>query len=233
MNYADIRSECVQANKELQALGLIDLTFGNVSVLDVDAGIFAIKPSGVPYDTLQPEHMVIVDLEGKVVEGDLRPSSDEPTHRRLFIELGHRGIRSVVHTHSRGAVSFAQAERGIPCLGTTHSDYFHGEVPVTRAMTPEEVAGAYEWETGKVIVELFGKIDPLEVTAALVRNHGPFVWGASGAKAVETALALEIVADMALKTLALNPNAAGAPPHLLDKHYYRKHGSGAYYGQAK
>ncbi|MBK1876349.1 L-ribulose-5-phosphate 4-epimerase AraD [Pelagicoccus mobilis] len=231
MNYKDIREECVAANKELQSLGLIDITFGNVSVLDPAAGVFAIKPSGVPYDALTPEQMVLLDLEGKVVEGDLRPSSDEPTHRRLFIELGDKGITSVVHTHSRNAVGFAQAERSIPCLGTTHCDYFRGPVPVTRAMTVEEVEGAYEWETGNVIVELFSEVNPLEVTAALVRNHGPFVWGKNGAKAVETAFALEIVADMAAKTLALNPEAAGAPAHLLKKHYDRKHGPGAYYGQ--
>ncbi len=231
MNYKEIREECVAANKELQSLGLIDITFGNVSVLDPAAGVFAIKPSGVPYDALTPEQMVIVDLEGKIVEGDLRPSSDEPTHRRLFIELGDKGITSVVHTHSRNAVGFAQAERSIPCLGTTHCDYFRGAVPVTRAMTVEEVEGAYEWATGNVIVELFSEVNPLEVTAALVRNHGPFVWGKSGAKAVETAFALEIVADMAAKTLALNPSAAGAPAPLLKKHYDRKHGPGAYYGQ--
>lgn len=231
MNYKDIREECVAANKELQSLGLIDITFGNVSVLDPVAGVFAIKPSGVRYDALTPEQMVIVDLEGKIVEGDLRPSSDEPTHRRLFIELGDKGITSVVHTHSRNAVGFAQAERSIPCLGTTHCDYFRGAVPVTRAMTVAEVEGAYEWETGNVIVELFSEVNPLEVTAALVRNHGPFVWGKNGAKAVEAAFALEIVADMAAKTLALNPAAAGAPEHLLKKHYDRKHGPGAYYGQ--
>lgn len=231
MNYKEIREECVAANKELQSLGLIDITFGNVSIFDPETRVFAIKPSGVPYDALTPEQMVIVDLEGKTVEGDLRPSSDEPTHRRLFIELGDKGITSVVHTHSRNAVGFAQAERGIPCLGTTHCDYFRGTVPVTRPMTEDEVAGAYEWETGNVIVELFSEVNPLEVNAALVRNHGPFVWGKNGAKAVETAFALEIVADMAAKTLALNPEAKGAPAHLLKKHYDRKHGPGAYYGQ--
>lgn len=233
MNYRSIRDECVLANKDLQAYGLIDLTFGNASVLDADAGVFAIKPSGVPYDILAPEHMVIVDLEGKVVEGDMRPSSDEPTHRRLFRELADRGVRSVAHTHSRNAVAFAQAERSIPCLGTTHCDYFRGSVPVTRPMTEAEVQGAYEWETGNVICELFAEVDPLERSAALVRNHGPFVWGESGAKAVEVALALEIVADMAAKTLALNPEAAGAPDYLRNKHFDRKHGAGAYYGQPK
>lgn len=231
MNYKDIREECVTSNKDLQALGLIDITFGNVSIYDAAAGVFAIKPSGVAYDVLEPEQMVIVDLEGKIVEGDLRPSSDEPTHRRLFIELGDKGITSVVHTHSRNAVGFAQAELSIPCFGTTHCDYFRGPVPVTRSMTVKEVEGAYEWETGNVIVELFSEVNPLEVSAALVRNHGPFVWGKSGAKAVETAFALEIVADMAAKTFALNPTAAGAPAHLLKKHYDRKHGPGAYYGQ--
>ena len=213
----------------MPATGLVDLTFGNVSVVDRRLGVFAIKPSGVEYDQLQPEDMVIVDFDGKVVDGKLRPSSDTPTHRRLL--LAFEGIHAVVHTHSRSAVAFAQAGLDLPCLGTTHCDYFHGPVPVTRTMTPEEVTGAYEWETGNVIVERFRGMNPLEVPAVLVRNHGPFAWGPSGAKAVETALALEIVADMALKTLALNPAAPPAPEHLLAKHFFRKHGPSAYYGQ--
>jgi L-ribulose-5-phosphate 4-epimerase len=174
--------------------------------------------------------MVILDYDGKVVEGDLRPSSDTPTHRCLFLHFP--GIRAVVHTHSRNAVAFAQAGVDLPCLGTTHCDYFNGAVPVTREMTPAEVGGEYEWETGKVIVERFAGINPLEVPAVLVRNHGPFAWGPSAAKAVETALALEIVADMAIKTLAINPGAPPAPAHLLAKHFTRKHGPSAYYGQA-
>jgi L-ribulose-5-phosphate 4-epimerase len=228
-DYHAIREECLAANLALPKTGLVDLTFGNVSVADPERRVFVIKPSGVGYDKLTAADMVILDFEGNIIEGNLRPSSDTPTHRCLF--LNFPGIRSVVHTHSRNAVAFAQAGIDLPCLGTTHCDYFHGSVPVTRTMTPEEVGGDYEWETGKVIVERFAGIDPLDVPAVLVRNHGPFVWGASGAKAVETAQALEIVADMALKTLSLNPSAAPAPPHLLEKHFSRKHGPSAYYGQ--
>lgn len=230
MSYQSIREECLAANLALPKTGLVDLTFGNVSVADPERRVFAIKPSGVDYDKLEASHMVILDFDGNIIEGSFRPSSDTPTHRCLF--LNFPGIRSVVHTHSRSAVAFAQAGMDLPCLGTTHCDYFHGPVPVTRTMTPEEVAGEYEWETGKVIVERFAGIDPIHVPAVLVRNHGPFAWGPSAAKAVETALALEIVADMALKTLSLNPSAAPAPPHLLQKHFFRKHGPSAYYGQS-
>lgn len=229
-DYQAIREECLAANLALPKTGLVDLTFGNVSVADPDRRVFAIKPSGVDYDQLSAANMVILDYDGTVLEGDFRPSSDTPTHRLLFREFA--GIRSVVHTHSRSAVAFAQAGVDLPCLGTTHGDYFHGPVPVTRAMTPAEVAGDYEWETGKVIVERFDGIDPRDVPAVLVRNHGPFAWGSSGAKALETALALEIVADMAIKTLAINPQASPAPQHLLDKHFSRKHGPDAYYGQS-
>lgn len=230
-DYQDLREECLQANLDLPKTGLVDLTFGNVSVADPDRRIFAIKPSGVGYGALRPEHMVILDFEGNLVEGNLRPSSDAPTHRCLF--LNFPGIRSVVHTHSRSAVAFAQAAMDLACFGTTHCDYFHGPVPVTRIMTPEEVGGEYEWETGKVIVERFRDLNPLDIPAVLVRNHGPFAWGPSAAKAVETALALEIIADMALKTFSLNPLALPAPHHLLEKHFFRKHGPGAYYGQSE
>jgi len=232
MRYREIREECCAANLALPRTGLVDLTFGNVSVLDAAAGVFAIKPSGVAYADLRPEDMVAVDLEGTVVEGRLRPSSDTPTHRRLFLAFADAGVRSVVHTHSRCAVAFAQAGREIPCLGTTHADHFHGAVPVTRAMTPEEIRGAYEWETGNVIVERFEGADPLDCPAALVHAHGPFVWNLSAAKAVEYAEALEIVADMAIKTCSLAPNRESIPKALLDKHFQRKHGSGAYYGQS-
>ncbi len=229
--YQAIQEECCEANRLLPATGLVDLTFGNVSVFDPDAAVFAIKPSGVPYPDLKPADMVVLDLEGTLVEGELRPSSDTPTHRRLF--QAFPGVRSVVHTHSRFAVSFAQAARDIPALGTTHADYFFGPVPVTRDMTPEEIETAYEWETGNVIVERFQDLDPLHVPAVLVRNHGPFAWGSSGAKAVETAQALEIVAQMALQALQLNPQAPTLPDALLRKHFLRKHGPGAYYGQGK
>ena len=230
-SYRDIQEECCEANISLAGLGLVDLTFGNVSVADPQAGVFAIKPSGVGYAGIKPEQMVVVDYEGNVVEGALRPSSDTPTHRRLFLAFPE--IRAIVHTHSREAVAFAQAGRGIPCLGTTHADYFYGEVPVTRPLTPEEIASAYEWETGNVIVERFDGIDPMQVSAVLVHSHGPFAWGPSGAKAVENAQALEIVAAMARHTLQLTPGMPPIPKALMDKHFFRKHGAGAYYGQGK
>jgi len=225
-----LREECWEANRRLPATGLVDLTFGNVSVLDRDEDVFAIKPSGIDYETLRPADIVLVSLAtGKSVEKGLRPSSDTPTHRRLF--QAFTGVNAIVHTHSRHAVAFAQAGRGIPCLGTTHADYFHGEIPVTRVMTPEEVGGDYEWETGKVIIERFQGLKPLEVPAVLVNGHGPFAWAGSATKAVENARALEIVAEMAWKTLSLQPQAPPLPRHLLDKHHSRKHGAGAYYGQ--
>jgi L-ribulose-5-phosphate 4-epimerase len=227
--YHELKEECYKANMALPKWGLVDLTFGNVSVMDRKRGIFGIKPSGVDYPRLSPEDIVVVDLEGKQIDGKLRPSSDTATHRCLY--QAFPGIRAVVHTHSRHAVAFAQAGRGIPCLGTTHADYFYGEVPVTRPMTPEEIASAYEWETGNVIVERFKTLDPLQVPAVLVHGHGPFAWGPSGAKAVENAFALEIVAEMALKALQLNPHAQPLDQSLLDKHFLRKHGTGAYYGQ--
>ena len=229
MNYHDIQEECYEANLLLPKYGLVDLTFGNVSVLDRAGGVFGIKPSGVDYASLTPADIVLVDLAGQQVGGTLRPSSDTPTHQRLF--QAFPDIRAVVHTHSRHATAFAQAGRGIPCLGTTHADYFHGEVPVTRPMTPPEVAGAYEWETGNVIIERFRDLDPTQISAVLVHGHGPFVWGPSGPKAVEIALALELVAEMTLKALQLNPTATPISQALLDKHFLRKHGPGAYYGQ--
>jgi L-ribulose-5-phosphate 4-epimerase len=229
MSYRTIQDECYEANLQLPKFGLVDLTFGNVSVIDRAGGIFGIKPSGVDYAKLKPDDIILIDLEGRQVGGALRPSSDTPTHRRLFQAFA--GIRAVVHTHSRNAVSFAQAGKPIPCFGTTHADYFYGEVPVTRPMTPEEVQSAYEWETGNVIVERFQNLDPAQVSAVLVHGHGPFAWGPSGAKAVENALALEIVAEMARKALQINPAAEPISQALLDKHFLRKHGPGAYYGQ--
>ena len=227
--YTGLREECWSANRRLPVLGLADLTFGNVSVLDRDSGVFAIKPSGVDYAKLTPDDLVLLDLDGNVVEGTLRPSSDTPTHRRLL--QAFPGIRAVVHTHSRHATSFAQAGRAIPCLGTTHADYFYGEVPVTRPMTESEVASAYELETGNVIVERFASLGPEEVPAVLVHGHAPFVWGPTTAKALETAQALEIIAEMAFKTLQINPSAVPISAHLLNKHFKRKHGGDAYYGQ--
>ncbi len=227
--FTELKHECYEANLTLPKFGLVDLTFGNVSVIDRSRGVFGIKPSGVDYAKLTPEDIVLVDLEGKQVEGKYRPSSDTATHRRLFLAFPE--IRAVVHTHSRNAVSFAQAGQGIPCLGTTHADYFYGEIPATRPMTPAEISGAYEWETGNVIVERFAKLDPRNVPAVLVHGHGPFAWGPSGAKAVENAFALEIVAETALNALRLNPKAEPISQALLDKHFLRKHGFSAYYGQ--
>jgi L-ribulose-5-phosphate 4-epimerase len=228
-NYDDIKAECYEANLLLPEFKLIDLTFGNVSVADSERQVFAVKPSGVDYSTMKVDDMVVVDFEGNIIEGSLRPSSDTPTHCRLF--QAFTGIRSVVHTHSRNAVAFAQAGRGIPCLGTTHADYFYGEVPVTRPMTAEEIQSAYERETANVIVERFNDLDPKQVCAVLVHSHGPFVWGPSGKKAVENAFALEIIAEMALKAIQLNPQVQPISSHLLGKHFLRKHGPASYYGQ--
>jgi L-ribulose-5-phosphate 4-epimerase len=230
MPYQELKAECYEANLLLPNYRLIDLTFGNVSVADQDHGVFAIKPSGVDYTQLTTEDIAVVDFDGKVVEGALRPSSDTPTHRRLF--QAFRNVRSIVHTHSRNAVAFAQAGLGIPCVGTTHADYFYGEIPVTRPMTDQEIKLDYEWQTGNVIVERFQHLNPEEICAVLVNGHGPFAWGPNGAKAVENARALEIVAEIAYKALRLNPEATPISPALLHKHFFRKHGKDAYYGQS-
>jgi L-ribulose-5-phosphate 4-epimerase len=225
----ELRREAYEANIALPRLGLINLTFGNASAVDRRQGIFAIKPSGVPYEDLSPDSMVLVDMEGKTVEGKLRPSSDAPTHRCLF--LSFEAIGGVVHTHSSHATAFAQAGRAIPNLGTTHADYFNGEVPVTRRMTEAEIAGAYEWETGRVIVETLSGRSVEELPGVLVYRHAPFSWGASAAKAVENSVAIECVAHMALMTLSLAPDISPIEPELLRRHFFRKHGAGAYYGQ--
>ncbi|MEJ6731697.1 MAG: L-ribulose-5-phosphate 4-epimerase AraD [Opitutaceae bacterium] len=227
----ELKREAYEANLALPAQGLINLTFGNASAIDRDKGIFAIKPSGVDYAALTPEQMVLVDLEGNQVEGDLRPSSDTPTHRRLF--LAFESIGGVVHTHSTHATSFAQAGRAIPIFGTTHADYFYGDIPVTRKMTAAEIGdGAYEWETGNVIVEKLSDHDPADFPAVLVNRHAPFTWGDSVAKAVEVAVAVEYIAHMALMSLQLEPNLPTIEPELLNKHFKRKHGPDAYYGQS-
>ena len=230
-SYAELKREAYEANVALPRHGLINLTFGNASAVDRARAVFAIKPSGVDYARLTPEDMVVVDLEGRRVEGALNPSSDTPTHRRLF--LAFPGVGGVVHTHSSHATAFAQAGRPIPIFGTTHADYFDGEIPVTRKMTPEEIAGAYEWETGAVIVERFKDLDPADFPGVLVNRHAPFAWGPTVAKAVEAAVAMECIADMALMSLQLAPKLAPIEPELLAKHFKRKHGPGAYYGQAK
>jgi L-ribulose-5-phosphate 4-epimerase len=221
-----------RANVDLVESGLVVLTWGNVSGVDRAAGVMAIKPSGVSYAEMQPDDMVVVSLDtGEAVEGTLRPSSDTPTHLHLYRELD--AIGGVAHTHSSHAVSWAQAERDVPCLGTTHADHFYGPIPVTRRLRDEEIHGAYEHETGVVIVECLRTrgIDPVAMPGVLVAGHGPFAWGASARQAVENAIALEATARMALDTLRINPDAAGIGQALLDKHHERKHGAGAYYGQ--
>lgn len=229
----ELKREAYEANVALPRYGLINLTFGNASAVDRARGVFAIKPSGVDYAALRPEDMVVVALEdGRTVEGALRPSSDTPTHRRLL--LAFETIGGVVHTHSTHAVAFAQAGRAIPIYGTTHADYFAGDVPVTRPLDAAEIGGgAYEWETGNAIVELFagGGLDPRDYPAALVYRHGPFAWGATVAKAVEAAVAVECIAQMALLTRQLAPELPRIESALLEKHFGRKHGPGAYYGQ--
>jgi L-ribulose-5-phosphate 4-epimerase len=227
----ELKRAAYEANLLLPKYGLINLTFGNASALDRDRGIFAIKPSGVDYDALRVEDMVLVDLEGKKVEGKFNPSSDTPTHRRLYV--GFEKIGGIVHTHSSHATAFAQAGRPIPALGTTHADYFHGEIPVTRKMTAKEIARAYEWETGNVIIERFKKLDPLACPAVLVNRHAPFTWGETVAKAVEVAVAAEYCAHMALMSLRVAPGLTSIESALLKKHFHRKHGPAAYYGQKR
>lgn len=226
----DLKQQVFQANLDLVAHGLVTLTWGNVSGLSPDGAHFAIKPSGVAYDAMQPEHMVIVSVAtGEVVDGTLRPSSDTPTHRVLYQRFA--GIGGIAHTHSRRATIFAQARREIPCYGTTHADHFYGAIPVTRPLSEQEIAEAYELNTGWVIVERFAALDPIALPGVLVASHAPFAWGKNAADAVKNAVTLEAVADMALGTLALEPRMAPVEQYLLDKHYLRKHGKDAYYGQ--
>ena len=229
-----LKQEVYEANLLLPKYGIVTFTWGNVSGIDRERGIFAIKPSGVPYETLRPEDIVLVDLEtGKVVEGELNPSSDTPTHRVLYQEFPTLG--AVVHTHSSWAVAFAEAGLPVEALGTTHADSFYGDVPVTDALTREEIESAYEENTGKVIVRTFSKLglDPDAVPAVLVRQHGPFTWGPTPKKAVENAKVLDVVAEMNYHALQLTRADCRVPQYLLDKHYYRKHGAHAYYGQAQ
>jgi L-ribulose-5-phosphate 4-epimerase len=225
----ELKREAFEANLLLPAHGLVHLSFGNASAIDRARGVIAIKPSGVAYDRMKPAHMVLVDLDGKRVEGKLRPSSDTPTHLVLYRKFRHAG--GVAHTHSVHATAFAQAGLPIPVLGTTHADFFRGPVPVTRELTRAEIAGSYEAETGSVIVERFSRLDPEEVPGVLVNRHGPFTWGHNAKEAVENAVALELCARLAFATLALRPAVPGFPAALLDRHFLRKHGGGAYYGQ--
>jgi len=232
MAIAELRERVFEANREIVKAGLVVLTFGNASAVDRAAGVMAIKPSGVPYDALDPDSMVLVDLEsGEARDGDARPSSDTPTH--LVLYRAFEQVGGIVHTHSPFATAWAQARREIPCLGTTHADHFRGPVPVTRELTGEEIGGDYERRTGDVIVETVTGLglDPLQRPAVLVASHGPFAWGADAEKAVENAIALEVVAESSLRTELLRPGAEQVQPDLLDRHFLRKHGPGAYYGQ--
>lgn len=227
-----LKEEVCRANLVLPEHGLVTFTWGNVSGVDRESGMMVIKPSGVEYDGMRPEDMVVVSLEtGERVEGRWKPSSDTETHVALYNAFP--SIGGVVHTHSRWATSFAQAGRGIPAFGTTQGDYFYGEIPVTRKMTPEEIGGRYELETGNVIIETFRQrgIDPDQVPAALVYSHGPFAWGKGAMNAVHNAVVLEEVAFVAFHAMALTPGLPPMQQELLDKHYLRKHGPGAYYGQ--
>ena len=223
-----LKQQVWEENQKLCTYGLITLTWGNVSGIDRESGLVVIKPSGIPYGAMKPEDMVVVDLQGNRVEGKWNPSSDLATH--LVLYRTYPEIGGVVHTHSRWATIFSQMGRDIPALGTTHADAFYGSVPCTRKLTPQEISGNYEEETGNVIVETFRDRKVMDIPSVLVHSHGPFSWGKNPQKAVENAVVLEEVAMMAWHTLAMNPNA-NFQQELLDKHYFRKHGAGAYYGQ--
>lgn len=224
-----LRADVLEANLELVRCGLVVASFGNASALAREEGLVVIKPSGVAYRDLRPQHLVITDLDGRVVEGDLRPSSDLPTHLELY--RAFPAIGGVAHTHSSFATSWAQARREIPCLGTTHADFFRGPVPVTDAMTPEEIGSDYERNTGKVIVRRFVDVDVCAIPAVLVASHAPFSWGATVADAVHVAVVLEEIARMAYQTVMLTPQIAPIAGELREKHFLRKHGPAAYYGQ--
>lgn len=228
-----LKQEVYEANMLLPKYHLVTFTWGNVSGIDREKGLFVIKPSGVEYDKLTPDSMVVVNLEGEVVEGDYRPSSDTPTHVVLYNRF--QEIGGVVHTHSPWATSWAQAGRGIPCYGTTHADYLYGQVPCVRTLTKEEIETAYEKNTGVLIADEFERlaVDYLATPAVLCKNHGPFTWGKDAKEAVHNAVVLEEVAKMAARCEQIDPKVNPAPQELQDKHYYRKHGKNAYYGQSK
>jgi len=227
----ELKKSVCQANIELQKQQLVIYSWGNVSGIDRSAGLVVIKPSGISYDELTPDKMVVLDLEGKIIEGALNPSSDTPTHLELYRNF--EAIGAVCHTHSPNATMWAQACREIPCFGTTHADNFYGPVPVTDVMTEEEIKDDYELNTGKVIVRRFEGTDPMQVPAVLVANHGPFTWGRNPASAVVETVVLEQIAAMALGTITINPGQGPISSALLDKHYLRKHGKNAYYGQSR
>jgi L-ribulose-5-phosphate 4-epimerase len=227
--YEELRKAVCEANIELQAQKLVIYSWGNVSGIDRAAGIIAIKPSGVSYDELTPDKMVLLDMDGNAVGGNLKPSSDTPTHLELYRNF--KAVGGICHTHSRYATMWAQACREIPCFGTTHADYFYGPIPVTEPMRVDEIKSNYELNTGKAIVRRFAGIDPMQVPGVLVANHGPFTWGKQPIAAVEAAVVLEQIATTALGTIMINPNQNQIEKPLLDKHYLRKHGKNAYYGQ--
>lgn len=225
-----LKQQVCQANLDLVAHGLVTLTWGNVSGLSDDGQFLVIKPSGVAYEELSPAQMVVVHVEtGEAVEGSLKPSSDMATHRLLYQKF--RGVGGITHSHSPKATAFAQAHREIPCFGTTHADHFYGTIPVTRSLTAEEINAGYEINTGHVIIEGFAELDPVAMPGVLVASHAPFAWGKDAADSVRNAVALEAVAAMAIDTLALAPDQGPVDQFLLDKHYFRKHGKDAYYGQ--
>ena len=226
-----LKKQVYEANMELPRRGLITYTWGNVSGIDRASGLFVIKPSGVDYDELKPEDMVVMDLDGNKVEGDYNPSSDTPTHLELYKAFAEVG--GIVHTHSPWATSWAQAGRSIPCYGTTHADYFYGEIPCARSLTEEEINGEYEKNTGLVIIETFEGKNPMHIPGVLCANHGPFTWGTDADNAVHNAVVLEEVAKMACRTEQLMPAVTPAPQVIRDKHFLRKHGANAYYGQIK
>jgi L-ribulose-5-phosphate 4-epimerase len=227
----ELKKEVCKANLDLVKYGLVIFTWGNVSGIDREKELVVIKPSGVSYDNMKPEHMVVLDLNGKVVEGQLNPSSDTATHLELYKKF--KNIGGIVHTHSKFAVSWAQAGKSIPAMGTTHADYFYGNIPCTRRMTETEVKGEYEKETGTLIIETFKNINPDEMPAVLVHSHGPFTWGKNPDDAVHNSVVLENIAEIALNMLSINPKAGEMDKYLLDKHFLRKHGKNAYYGQKK
>jgi len=227
----ELKKEVYEANMLLPKYGLVTFTWGNVSGIDRERGLFVIKPSGVDYDKLTPDDMVVMDLEGNRIEGTLNPSSDTPTHLELYKKYPEIG--GVVHTHSPEATSWAQAGRDIPLYGTTHADYFYGPIPCARSLTPEEIGGEYERNTGLVIIETFEQrgLNPMHTPGVLCKNHGPFTWGKDAREAVHNAVVLEEVARMAIRTELLNPQVQPAPDSIRDKHFFRKHGENAYYGQ--
>ncbi len=225
----DLKKEVLKANAELVKYGLVTLTWGNVSGIDREKNLIVIKPSGIDYDRLTVEDMVVVDLTGKIIESSRKPSSDTPTHIELYKSFPEIG--GITHTHSKYAVMFAQACKGIPCLGTTHADHFCGTIPVTRFLTKEEVDAGYEKNTGLVIVERFKSLDAAGMPGVLVAGHAPFTWGKNAGESVRNGLILEHIAEMALGTMELNPNIDELPGYIKEKHYQRKHGPNAYYGQ--